>query len=252
MGFHALELATRSHVGLRRPHNQDSLKVDAQQGVIVLADGMGGHKAGEVASRIAADVAQEELLAAQSAESADRLVYQMRVGQAIESANQGLLGACEQKPELQGMGTTIVVALFRDKRIFYAHVGDSRLYRVRFGRVRRFTRDHTLIQQMIDDGVFLNRTEARNAGIRDNVLTRSLGLQRQAEMDVGDAPLEAGDLFLLCSDGLHGLLSDTEIARILRDPNGVLEEQAESLVGAALDAGGDDNVSVILARPLIS
>ena len=228
------------------------MRADAATGVLVLADGMGGHRAGEVASRIAVDAAQTELLTAQQAASSDRLVYQLVVGHAVELANQALLDACAAHPEYQGMGTTIVVAIFRDKRIFYAHVGDSRLYRVRFGRMRRFTRDHTLIQQMIDDGVFLNRAEARSAGIRDNVLTRSLGLQRQTDIDIGDAPLEPGDVFLICSDGLHGLLSDTEIARILRDPNGDLDGQAQALVDAALEAGGVDNITVILARPRVT
>jgi protein phosphatase len=105
---------------------------------------------------------------------------------------------------------------------------------------------------MIDEGVFLNRTEARAAGIRDNVLTRSLGMQRQAEVDVGDAVIEPGDTFLICSDGLHGLIPDAEISRILRDPEGDLEDQVEKLVEAALSAGGNDNVSAILARPKLN
>jgi protein phosphatase len=149
------------------------------------------------------------------------------------------------------MGTTLVVAAFRDRRVFYAHVGDSRLYRVRFGRIRRLTRDHSLIQRVVDDGVFLNRDAAREAGIRDNVLTRSLGLQRQAEVDVGNSALEPGDTYLICSDGLHGAVTDVEIARLLRDPDGDLESQAEALLDAALAAGGSDNISLILARPLV-
>ena len=173
-------------------------------------------------------------------------------GLAVEAANHALLDTCIERPELSGMGTTLVVALFREGRVFYAHVGDSRLYRVRFGRIRRLTRDHSLIQHMIDDGVFLNRAEARRAGIRDNVLTRSLGMQRQAQVDVGEMPLEDGDAFLACSDGLHGLVGDNEIARILRDPDGDIERQAQALLDAALDAGGQDNISLVLARPLFS
>ena len=156
---------------------------------------------------------------------------------------------CEVHPELSGMGTTLVLAIFRDGRIYHAHVGDSRLYRVRYGRMRRLTRDHSLIQQMIDDGVFMNRTQAREAGVRDNVLTRSLGMQRQAEVDVGDALIESGDSYLICSDGLHGMLSDTLISRILRDPDGDLEGQVQALIDAALEAGGNDNVTAVLIRP---
>lgn len=147
------------------------------------------------------------------------------------------------------MGTTVVLAAFRDNRVYHAHVGDSRLYRIRYGRMRRLTRDHTLIQQMIDDGVFLNRAEAREAGVRDNVLTRSLGMRQQTDVDVGDSLLEPGDTFLICSDGLHGLVPDGTISRILRDPAGDLEVQAQALIDAALEAGGSDNVTVILARP---
>ena len=115
--------------------------------------------------------------------------------------------------------------------------------------MRRLTRDHSLIQRMVDDGVFLNRGEAREAGVKENVLTRSLGMQQQTDVDVGDSVIESGDTFLICSDGLHGLVPDAVIARILRDPDGDLEGQAQALIDAALAAGGRDNVSAILARP---
>jgi len=173
----------------------------------------------------------------------------MRVGEAAEFANRALLEKSAKHPELRGMGTTVVLAIFREGRVFYAHVGDSRLYRVRFGRMRRLTRDHSLIQQLIDDGVFINRNAAREGGVKDNILTRSLGMGQQAEVDVGDAVLEAGDTYLFCSDGLHNLVPDNIIAKILRDPEGDLEEQAQALTDAALGAGGNDNISIILARP---
>lgn len=251
MGADRLQVATRSHTGLVRSHNQDFLAVDAERGVVVLADGMGGHRAGEVASRIAADRALAELRSAQTGADNDAAAGSRQVGHAVERANQALFEACAKRPELSGMGTTLVVAAFRDRRVFYAHVGDSRLYRIRFGRLRRLTTDHTLIQRMVDDGVFVNRTEARRAGIRDNVLTRSLGIQNPAEVDVADVPVEPGDTYLICSDGLHGLIADKEIARILRDPAGDLDEQAQALLDAALTAGGSDNVSVVLARPIL-
>lgn len=251
MAVHKIAVATRSHQGLVRSRNQDWLQVDAKCGIVVLADGMGGHRAGEVASRLAVEAASADLLPAQLAEKTDYMATLLRVGHAVEVANEALLEECRRHPELQGMGTTLVLALFRDNRIYYAHVGDSRLYRARFGRVRRLTRDHSLIQQMVDDGVFLNRAAARQAGIGDNVLTRSLGMKRHTDVDVGDAMVESGDTYLLCSDGLHGMVTDTEIARILRNPEGDLEGQAQALVDAALAAGGNDNVSVVLARPLL-
>jgi protein phosphatase len=251
MTVHAVEVAFRSHRGYVRRENQDALSVDSELGVMVLADGMGGHRSGEVASRVAVDAAIADLLPAQRDDNADEMESLLRVGRAVETANKALLDMCEVHPELSGMGTTVVVAIFRGGRIYHAHVGDSRLYRIRFGRMRRMTHDHSLIQRMVDEGVFLNRSEAREAGIRDNVLTRSLGMQRQAEVDVGDAVIEPGDTYLACSDGLHGLISDAEIARILRDPDGDLEAQAQQLVDAALAAGGRDNISAILARPRI-
>jgi serine/threonine protein phosphatase PrpC len=217
----------------------------------VLADGMGGHRGGGVASQIAVATALAELQLAQREAVADTMAGLLRIGHSVEVANGALLDKCETHPELTGMGTTVVVAAFRDRRVFYAHVGDSRLYRIRFGRMRRLTRDHSLIQRMIDDGVFVNRTEAHEAGIRDNVLTRSLGMQRQADVDVADIPIEPGDTFLICSDGLHGKVADAQIARILRDPDGDLEAQAEALLDAALDAGGQDNISLILLRPIL-
>lgn len=251
MAVHAIALATRTHLGLVRKSNQDWLDVDAELGLAVLADGMGGHRGGEVASRVAVSAVMEALVPAQREDRADDVESLLRVGEAAEFANRTVLQAAAGHAELQGMGTTLVVAMFRGGRIFFSHVGDSRLYRIRYGRMRCLTRDHSLIQRMIDEGLFLNRAEARKAGVRENVLTRGLGLQAQAEVDVGDAVIEVGDTYLLCSDGLHCCVPDTAISRILRDPKGNLEEQAQALLDAALAAGGQDNVSVVLARPLL-
>jgi len=249
MAVHSVDLAIRSHQGLVRKCNQDSFRVDAEHGIAILADGMGGHRSGEVASRVAVEAALNDLQTDQPVDATDGTECLLRVGHSVEVANKALLDMCVVHPELNGMGTTLVLAVFRDRRIYYAHVGDSRLYRVRFGRMRRLTRDHSLIQQMIDDGVFMNRSQAREAGVRDNVLTRSLGMQRQTDVDVGDALLESGDTYLICSDGLHGMLSDKLISDILRDPDGDLEEQVQALIDAALAAGGNDNVTAVLIRP---
>ncbi len=251
MALHRMKLAVRSHTGLLRKSNQDWLEVDGDLGVAVLADGMGGHRAGEIASRVAVGAALNQLLPSQREHRDDDAESRALVGQAVDAANRALSDMCDVHPELCGMGTTLVLAVFRDGQIFHAHVGDSRLYRVRYGRMRRLTRDHSLIQRMIDDGMFVNRAAAREAGIGDNVLTRSLGIQREAEVDVGSAVLEVGDTYLMCSDGLHGLIPDSAIARILRDPRGDLEQQVQSLVDAALAAGGHDNISAILARPRV-
>ena len=157
MAIQAIDMAVRSHVGLVRSRNQDHTHADADLGMVVLADGMGGHRGGEVASRIAVEAVIAALLPAQREDVADDMESLMRVGEAAEFANRALLEKSLERPELKGMGTTVVLAIFREGRIFYAHVGDSRLYRVRYGRMRRLTRDHSLIQQVIDDGVFMNR-----------------------------------------------------------------------------------------------
>lgn len=251
MTIDRLALAMRTHTGLVRKRNQDSMLADAERGILILADGMGGHRAGEVASRVAVEAAMRDLrAAADSLAPGDGTAWLMQAGHAVEVANLEILEQSSVDPELSGMGTTLVLAIFRGGRVYHAHVGDSRLYRVRYGRMRRLTHDHSLIQRVVDQGVFANKTAARAAGIRDNVLTRSLGMQAQTEVDVGDALVEPGDTYLLCSDGLHGALPDREIARILRDPAGALEEQVQALIDAALAAGGGDNISAVLARAL--
>lgn len=249
MTLHTLALATRTHSGLARSRNEDNLAADAVLGLAVLADGMGGHRGGAVASRLAVETVVAGLTRSQQVSRADDTRSQTAVGQALETANRAVFDTASARPELAGMGTTAVAAVFRDEHVYYAHVGDSRLYRVRYGRLRRLTRDHSLIQHMIDDGVFMNRRHAREAGVKDNVLMRSLGVQREVGVDVGGALLEPGDTYLLSSDGLHGCVPDTAIARILRSPGEDLEVQAQALLDAALAAGGPDNISLVLARP---
>lgn len=251
MTVNSLELACRSHVGLVRENNEDSYTADEDYGLLVVADGMGGHCSGEVASRIAVESAAEELGHAQHEDLADELDSLLVAGRAIERANQAIFDEVGVHPEQRGMGTTLVVALFRDDRIYFAHVGDSRLYRLRNGRLHRLTRDHSLVQHLVDEGLFRSRAEAHEAGVGDNVLTRCLGQDPNVEVDVGDADLQSGDLFLCCTDGLTGMLSDERIATLL-DVDGSLETAAARLEAAALGSGGTDNVTLVLARPILN
>jgi len=244
-----LDVAARTHVGYVRRHNEDAYLVLPVQGVLAVADGMGGHRAGEQASRIAVDAATGVLMVAQRADRFDDLESLTRVGRALRVANQQVIQAASEDPGRAGMGTTLVVAMFRDERIFFAHAGDSRLYRLREGGLRQLTRDHSLVQQLVDQGVFRDRDEANAAGVGDNVLVRSLGMQGKVEPDVGDALLRAGDLFLLCTDGLAGKVPDGEIEALMNACGERLDELADRLVQAALDAGGSDNVTVVVARP---
>jgi protein phosphatase len=247
MPSHALECAFRSHVGLVRKHNEDYLFCRPEQGVLVLADGMGGHNAGEVASRVAVEAAAASLCQTQEADTMDDLESLLAVADAVDRANSEVFNSVEKDPSLKGMGTTLVLALFRESHIFLAHVGDSRLYRFRGGRLRALTRDHSLVQELIDNGLFDTKEEAKEAGIGDNVLTRSIGIDPFVESDVGDHELVPGDLFLMCSDGLCGRVEDARIEALLH-ADFDLEEMASSLEKAALDAGGRDNISLILAR----
>ncbi|MCB1774894.1 MAG: serine/threonine-protein phosphatase [Gammaproteobacteria bacterium] len=250
--MHTIEIVLATHTGLVRQSNQDYIKGDTDLGIAILADGMGGHRGGEVASRHAVETAFSELAESQREPQSDAVQSQMWIGQALEVANRVLYDMSRSRRDLSGMGTTLIATIFRERQIFFGHVGDSRLYRLRHGRLQRMTRDHSLIQRLIDDGIFASPAEAREAGIGDNILTRSLGMHQSADIDLGVEALEPGDTFLICSDGLHGCVTDHEIATILRDPGSNLDRQVIALIDKAIDRGGPDNVSVVLAKPRIS
>jgi serine/threonine protein phosphatase PrpC len=238
-----LAVASLSHTGLVRAGNQDFIDVDLASGIVALADGMGGHRGGDVARRLAVETVIEAAALPGDGTPAEVLAN------AVAVANRAVFERSVADSALGGMGTTLVVALFRDRRIFHAHVGDSRLYLLRDGRLRLLTRDHSLVQQVLDQGLFAGREQAHAAGVYDNVLTRSIGTRADVAADLDDQPLADGDLFLLCSDGLHGCVAEAEIARLLEAPGADLESLARALVDAALARGAPDNVSVVLARP---
>ncbi len=248
MTVNSLDIACRTHVGLVRDNNEDCYTADGDYGLFVVADGMGGHCSGEVASRIAVEAAAEVLGQVQHDDTADELDSLMQVGRAAEIANGAIFAEVGRHADLGGMGTTLVVALFRGNRIYYAHVGDSRLYRLRNGTLRQLTRDHSLVQHLVDEGLFRDREEANQAGVGDNVLTRCLGQDPNVEVDVGDASLKDGDMFLCCTDGLSGVVSDRHLADVLAGDES-LELIAARLEAAALSAGGPDNVTLVVVRP---
>lgn len=248
MTIEGLEIAHNTHVGVVRTVNEDYFVASPENGIIVLADGMGGHNAGEVASKLAAETVMEELLSGPGSSSVDATENLLWVGQAVEAANQTVFGFSREHRELSGMGTTLVVALFRGDRVYYAHVGDSRLYRYRGGSLTCLTTDHSLIQEVVDHGIFYNKAEAREAGVGDNVLTRSLGLADTVNVDVGEAPVHPGDLYLVCSDGLNSQINDKQICRIIAREDESFEDRVDDLLEAALDAGGRDNITLALVR----
>lgn len=244
LNVHAL-----THVGRVRKRNEDAHQVHADQGVLIVADGMGGHQAGDVASRLAVDTVAAQLLNWSQRGSASIQNVRERLAGAVQAANRAIFERAHATPDLNGMGTTLVAAVFHHNRIIYANVGDSRLYRLRGERLRQLTRDHSLIQESLDAGVFRDRAEAHAAGVNDNVLTRSLGIQPDTEVDVSESVWEPDDLYLLCSDGLTGKLTPSDLTGLIDAGERNLERAAVLLCADALRKDGSDNITLVLAQP---
>lgn len=241
--------AARSDTGRVRDSNEDSLLDRPDAGLFAVADGMGGHAAGEVASRIAVEALEEALAGGDGGEDDDDgggPPSGDRVAQAIRAANRRILEDADRNPERAGMGTTLTaLALGEAGRWRIGHVGDSRAYVLREGALRQLTTDHSWVGRRVDAGE-LTKEEARRHPM-SSVLERALGTAREVEVDVEEGEARPGDLYLLCSDGLTDTLPDAEIRSILREAEG-LDAAADRLVHAANEAGGPDNVTVVLAR----
>lgn len=251
----ALDVANRSDPGMVRAHNEDAIFVDGT-GLAVLADGMGGYNAGEVASGIAVGVIKEgllpELVAGRDLSKVDvhtGLTHAaLLLQQQIAAANKAIYEAAQNRPECAGMGTTVVAAVFHGNRVSIAHVGDSRCYRLRGERFEQLTRDHSLLQEQIDSGL-ITREQAKHAQHK-NLVTRALGIDPSVEPEIHEYPVAAGDIYLLCSDGLCDMVDDEDIGMTLQALGANLKLCAQQLVQMANDNGGRDNVSVILVRVL--
>ena len=242
-----LELATATHPGRIRSQNEDCIAVDSEAGVAVLADGMGGHNAGEVASRMAVDVVSANLKPhCARAQSFDAAQWEALVEAQIAAANSAIFEAAAGHRQYQGMGTTLVVAVWHERGVSYGHIGDSRLYLLRNGALAQLTRDHTIVQEQLERGA-IDREQARHAPNR-NVLTRAVGIDPEAEPDVSTQSVQSGDVYLLCSDGLTDMVTDQEIRETLLSCGVQLELAAQRLVERANASGGLDNISVILGR----
>jgi protein phosphatase len=249
----ALEIVSESHPGQLRSHNEDSVTFDASSGLVVLADGMGGYNAGEVASGIAVSVLSVEIrhqLEAVKPEAKDAIsgedVGVTLLRDNVQKANSSIFHAAASQPQYAGMGTTIVTGLFYDDRVAVAHVGDSRLYRLRGGVFESLTRDHSLLQEQIDGGI-ISKADARNSKNK-NLVTRAVGIDAEVEAEVHVHEVQVGDLYLLCSDGLNDMIEDEEIGATLQILKANLPLAAKELVQLANDYGGRDNVSVILVK----
>lgn len=249
----ALQIVSKTHPGMVRAHNEDSVSVDAGAGLVVLADGMGGYNAGEVASGIAISVTTTEIARRLQFESAaakhattkeDNAVVLLRNN--IQKANSSIYHASQSQPQYAGMGTTIVAALFYDNQVAIAHIGDSRLYRLRAGKLIAMTRDHSLLQEQIDSGL-ISLEDARHSKNK-NLVTRAVGIDPSVDPEIHVYPVQIGDIYLLCSDGLNDMVEDEDIESALYAMQGNLPLAAEQLIEMANDNGGRDNVSVILVK----
>lgn len=245
----SLEFLGLTDPGRVRSFNEDALHIDEAHGFVVLADGMGGHRAGDVASAAAIAAVVERL---------QRRIEQFRAGsrrptplqsleQVAAEANRAVLRLAASQPEsFKGMGTTLALALFYEDRLAYAHVGDSRIYRLRQGKMTLLTRDDSLLRDQVELGLI----DAEGAADSHNrhLVTQALGIGKQIEVHLGEEATEPGDLYLLCSDGLSDMVDDADIELILNTLQVRLDLAAGHLVQFANDCGGYDNISVILAR----
>lgn len=245
--------AMLSDVGRARTNNEDAVEQDPEIGLLVLADGMGGYNAGEIASGIATttvlDVVRREWkelkrgeIDGDSGYSAEALLLR----RAVENAHQTIYQVAQSQPQCAGMGTTIVTCIMHDDRMSIAYVGDSRLYRYRDRKLDQITRDHSLLEELVARGHY-TREDAQRL-VRKNIVTRALGVEPEVAVDLIEDTIEIGDIVLIASDGLTDMVSDEKIGLTLGRLADNLDSAAEELVRIANEAGGKDNVSVVLAR----
>ena len=246
-----IEVRGLTDVGQRRDHNEDALLIDADLGLFVIADGMGGHAGGATASRLAVETIRREIQAAKVDEPAlfgsgvegEENPLPDLLGHAVERASAVIFEAALADPELAGMGTTTTAALVDGRAAFVAHVGDSRAYLLRGGHIYQVTQDHSLVAEQLRIGA-ISAEEARNSRFK-NIITRSVGFERNVVVDLMGLELEAGDTLVICCDGLSNLVEDQEILTIVEE-HGVAA--VEKLVDLANDRGGDDNITVAVVR----
>lgn len=249
-----IEIFGMTDTGLIRDHNEDSIGNNQNLGLAVLADGMGGHRGGEVASAITVstilETLEEKLKQIKHGDIDEGTGYSsesIAVNDSIVEANANVYASSHENPHYRGMGTTVVVLLFHDDRFTVAHVGDSRLYRYRDGELEQITNDHSLTQELLDSGFYT--PEQAEQSLNKHLVTRAIGIEESVQIDVLEGDAHPGDIYLLCSDGVTDMIDDNVIRRSIRDNDDDLEKIADELIRESNAAGGKDNISVILARP---
>jgi len=241
------EFAALTDTGRIRANNEDAIAFDASLGLAILADGMGGYNGGEVASGMAIALLQASFgrWLAHAGPQANGRSIRRALQNGVDEANLAILEAGVANSQLQGMGTTLVLAVFGSERVVVGHIGDSRCYRLRGETLELLTRDHSLLQEQLDSGA-LTPAQAAISPHR-NLVTRALGIERQVALEMHEHEFVEGDVFLLCSDGLSEMVASEHICTILLQKLG-LSQKATLLVSHANDNGGRDNISVVLAR----
>ena len=249
----ALQAASLTDPGRVRDHNEDCIESRPDIGLYVLADGMGGYNAGEVASGMATSLISEGLVEAWNARAVERLardeskaLAERLIREQIERANYAVFTTSQNNPECAGMGTTLVMSLFYDNFVAVAHIGDSRLYRLRGESMEQVTRDHSLLQEQLDSGLIT--PEEAQLSQNKNLVTRALGIDPTVEPEIHVHETQHGDLYLLCSDGLSDMVDDEEIRLTLITLKSNPSLTVQQLVQAANDNGGRDNISAMLVR----
>ena len=252
-GSMRIEFAGDTHVGMKREHNEDSLLIMPEEDLFVVADGMGGHASGEIASKLAVDTVKSFYY---DTSLDEEITWPFRTGKeddydanrlvtAIKLANQRIFESSTAQPQLRGMGTTVVATYVAGDRVFVAHVGDSRAYRFRDGKLEPVTEDHSLLNDF-RKSLSLTPEEEKNFPHK-NIIVRALGMKATVDVDLKILTPEVGDIYLLCSDGLTGEIEDKELERLLRE-GGSPVKTCHRMVQLANDNGGRDNITVVLIR----
>jgi PPM family protein phosphatase len=238
---------SKTDPGRARENNEDSAAFDEATCLGVLADGMGGYNAGEIASGMATAFIKSEMARWLSEAGKQAKIKEVRraLEICVDNANRSIFNAASSNSQYSGMGTTLVVAVFQDSRVMLGHIGDSRCYRLRGNELAQITKDHSLLQEQIDAGM-LTQEEAATSTYK-NLVTRALGVEDAVALELNEHLVAPGDLYVMCSDGLSDMVGDAEIASIL-ESQATIEQKAERLVAAANEHGGRDNITVLMVQ----
>ncbi|MBI4640959.1 MAG: Stp1/IreP family PP2C-type Ser/Thr phosphatase [Candidatus Tectomicrobia bacterium] len=246
-----ITFGAKTDVGLKREANEDSYGIEEDLGLFLVADGMGGHAAGEIASRMAVNIIRENLAKSLHNRGAIMGKYKSefslaanQLASSIRLANRAVYEAAKDKPEYSGMGTTIVGILTQGRTVVFANVGDSRIYRIRNFDIEQISEDHSLVMEQIRRGI-ITKEEAKRSRFK-NIITRALGIAENVQITLDEQPIFPGDYLLLCCDGLHTLVDDHEMLEIVLTCKGDLDSACHRMVHLANERGGHDNITVVL------